>query len=1093
MAIKTIGIDKEISTTDQLRFVLSTTNAAECLNGMQSLFTPYKVNQVTIYFIARDFTESTVSEYNKDIYDNNLLSNYEKQKIISCEDPSENNIKKLNNLKKELEQSKKTYTYFFKEAVPVKVFGGYTNEFGELFPAWINPDLVPDPDEKEKVIRDNILQLESNGKFILEWNPVGCREGDYFICWNWTPNLAGPSQSAHMNFRLLGDSKLNTSIPTHYTNKDKYQILLDRYLPDMYKNFISEGDLTPMIMEELNASVAKGFTFVEDMANQIIDLLDSNSTQEQLLPLLSNTFNLRLKSYDPILWRRQIKKAIPNFKKKGTIGGLKTALGDAGMRFLKITKLWQVVSKYTYQEHFSFDYLPAKLSKNIILPVDEDNFEIHYRLKNTNNWIAINPTDPIKKSDYISISQQGTEYYINWVGGSLSSDAISLSSGDSIRILYQYKEIPNSSEQNLENYIRSLDLMDQRDERNQEYPPKNWNTRLVEDDDPLFDLLIPIRHPIQDLVVWGKVRTEFPYSENVYNMEEYNGSTRDSFNPCDISKDFIDPCAYCQASKVNFDIEVEDLSNDRIIECDRLIEEFVPFHTLIHTINFLGSVNEFVKPPIEEVVALISFFGEEILISGDAQNIFNRSIARGRELSPGEFEGFQDIKREMLSQMNTVASDVVSTGRNESIVLFCPSLSSNEDLENPDFINKTNKIIKDNIDYSYLDGTAFENSNLLEILRSPKQNYSVRKLTKNSYKVIGNVAESPLDKSQFEFRISNKIYSQSGVKLEKDNEYVFSSNFNFTQIKIITKEESANCYKINIQESGYNSYKIIKILSDNSLILEGPMPDNNISEINWQLLDENDNAVQELDQSIEGNDGSIKIKLRALVNLSHSYAPSIGDIRDLAKIGDYVLYDGSQYKINSFIKNEEYKFYIENYQGSIGSAEIKIYRRIIENCIGQLDYMGLILDVGTTLSINDEEKQNYLILMHPELEPDLEYYYYSILNIDGNTLYLEGPRPTEDWTTNGTNVNFTVYNFVNKEITIPERAYPPIPGHTFEQIKRSNNDVITKQIKTNTSFLAARMLNSINSGDQLFEISGQSENINISIEYKDGNKEEKNI
>ena len=312
--IKTVGIDNDIKITDQIRFILSTTNSTECLNGIQKAFTPYKVNQVTIYYIARDFTNTTVSEYNNQIYNKNLLLEYENQKNITCDEPNKSNLEKLNSIKLELEQSKKTSSFFFKEASPIKIFGGYKNESGELFPAWINPDLVP-IEEVEKANKENMLQLLETGKFLLEWNPVGCREGDYFICWNWTPNLAGTSLSAHMHFTLLSDSKLNNSIPTHYTIKDKYETLLDRYLPDMFKNFISEGDLTPMIMQELNASVAKGFTFVEDMANQIIDLLDSNSTAEQLLPLLSNTFNLRLKSYDPILWRRQIKKAIPNFRR----------------------------------------------------------------------------------------------------------------------------------------------------------------------------------------------------------------------------------------------------------------------------------------------------------------------------------------------------------------------------------------------------------------------------------------------------------------------------------------------------------------------------------------------------------------------------------------------------------------------------------------------------------------------------------------------------------------------------------------------------------------------------------------------------------
>ena len=53
--------------------------------------------------------------------------------------------------------------------------------------------------------------------------------------------------------------------------------------------------------------------------------------------------------------------------------------------------------------------------------------------------------------------------------------------------------------------------------------------------------------------------------------------------------------------------------------------------------------------------------------------------------------------------------------------------------------------------------------------------------------------------------------------------------------------------------------------------------------------------------------------------------------------------------------------------------------------------------------------------------------------------------------------------------------------------------MISNVIAMGSSLLAGRILNSINSGTQISEISGQDENINISIEYKNGDKEEKNI
>ena len=64
------------------------------------------------------------------------------------------------------------------------------------------------------------------------------------------------------------------------------------------------------------------------------------------------TFNLKLKSSDPTLWRRQIKTAIPYFKAKGTLGALSEALDAAGIKLNKLTKLWQVISRHTWVDDF---------------------------------------------------------------------------------------------------------------------------------------------------------------------------------------------------------------------------------------------------------------------------------------------------------------------------------------------------------------------------------------------------------------------------------------------------------------------------------------------------------------------------------------------------------------------------------------------------------------------------------------------------------------------------------------------------------------------------------------------------------------------
>ena len=592
---KIVGIDKDIKTTDKIKFVLNTFDSSGCD------ILPYKVDKITIYFITREFTSNQVSEYKQDIIDSDLKKSYEEAKQTACQNPIFENLNKLNILKQKIENSKYTTPFYFKDAIPIKTFGGYEEPENdgvgrrfisekEFFPAWLNPEFV-DNDIREKVIRDNVLEIyEENdeqklGKFVLDWDPSGCREGDYFICWNWTPNLAGDSISSYQMFYLNHDTRSTSAMPIHRTKPEKYETLLDRYLPSMFKSVLSDNDLSPFVLQELNYSVAKGFTFIEDFVNQIIELLDANSTQEQMLPLLSNLFNLRLKSNDPTRWRKQTKKAIKNFKKKGTISGLKSALSDAGFLLNKFTKLWQVKSKYTYQEHFEKSNSNVfALSKNIIEPIDENHFELFIRKKNNKIWEKID-------SSYVQVTKEENKYFATWIDGE-----ILLEEGDLLRILYQFNEIP-IEEENLELYIRSLPLMDLRDEKDQKYPPKNWNTKVLDEEDPLFDLIIKKKHPIKDLIIWGKVRTEFPYSENIYNMEEYNGSTRDSLNACDIDKEFIDPCEDCQASVFSIDVGIEELSEDRIEECRKTIEEFVPFHSLVHNISFSGSQNEFIISP----------------------------------------------------------------------------------------------------------------------------------------------------------------------------------------------------------------------------------------------------------------------------------------------------------------------------------------------------------------------------------------------------------------------------------------------------------------------------------------------------------------
>jgi hypothetical protein len=247
---------------------------------------------------------------------------------------------------------------------------------------------------------------------------------------------------------------------------------------------LCDGDETPYVLEKFNASMAQSFADAEDLANQLVDLLDPNAVRDQFLPLLASYVGIKLKTNDPVLWRRQIKNAFVLNKRKGTKSALKEALLQAGIKLNNLKRLWQTVSKYTWQESFTYsDSNSFQLAKQAVLPIENDNFVLYLRTEGSSEYTEI----PL---DYIEIINEGEISTLNWVGESLSISPMELQEGDILRIIYKIKDVPSEEEQIIENYIRTLPLNDSRDETDQYYPLKNWNVRLIEEDDPLFNIIV---------------------------------------------------------------------------------------------------------------------------------------------------------------------------------------------------------------------------------------------------------------------------------------------------------------------------------------------------------------------------------------------------------------------------------------------------------------------------------------------------------------------------------------------------------------------------------------------------------------------------
>ena len=1045
MALKTI--DQNPAITDTVLFDILTPDAKGCFFA-----NPYMVNNVIIYYVQRDFALGNPTEYDKVTYDKTQEAAVEDAIAVVCQSPTPDNIALAQQAQLLAASHATVSPVYFNEALPVNVVGNTD------YPAWLSTDTG------NAFITNIPTDAQGNpqyGHFQFTWEPLGMREGDYFICWTWTPLPAGDSLSAHTPFTLKGDTQQTTSIPTHQTDPRKYPTLLDRYLPEMFKMTLCPGDLTAPVLNQFNLAVAQGFTDLENLYNQIVDLLDANAVAEAFLPLLARLFNLKLKSHDPTRWRRQIKRAIPLFKAKGTVPAMEEAFQQAGMNMTKLTRMWQVVSAYTWQDQFDYVGSNDFILSHMAVPTDTTNFALSIRHAADTSYSPTSYTN-------VSFTTDGGVTTMTWTGPALQD-------GDSLLVLYLVTPVPDHNSQLIENYIRTLPLADQRDEREQAYPLKNWNVRMMEEDDPMFGVVIPNRHPYHDLLVFGKIRTEFPYSENTYLMDEYNGSLRDSLDPCDIDKDFVDPCGACQGSKFSIDLEIQDLSNDRLVEAQDIIRDFSPFHAVLHSINFSGGVDEYMQPPVETIECLVQYTGREEVVAGGAQYVFSRAMFGGFDVA--------QIKRNVLANAILVVNNASATAYNDNVVIACPQVNFSEI------------------------GMNVEGSNVLEILApSPLAGKYVLSSPNNNYAILTPVPPQPVSHAPFTFRLSNNVYTNTTASITQDNYVELTDpNVSFSTLGVVSdwdinQGHLGGPWKVLIPAYSTTPYTIHQVLPDGGLVLNyAPnMPSSNALNITYQLLTDT-NVVM-----ANSTTGNLGVSKRALVDISSD--PLMNDLATITEPGQWMLDStGTQYQIADLIASTtgsatlRQKFHIWGWSiGNVGSRTIHIYNRLVDNQVGYLSYIGQELQAATnletSLGINNGAnppavpledshfKENFLVVIGAD--------YYSIAAIDGAHLTLVGTQ--YDWKTlaaGGTPVTYNVYRYVRQPYTIQ--------GMKFDQIDRRGKEIITNDIDeaqvlgaAPPEFLFAQLNKPAN---EVVEPVEQSESIKFTIEYADGTKEKGEI
>jgi hypothetical protein len=1054
LAILTINDNPSIS--DTIVFTLYTPDAQGCFTS-----NPYKVNRLVIYYVERDFTSGNLNQYQNKTYDLAKLKAAEIAEATACATPNDANIAEAKRLRAIAESNVTVSPFFFNEASPVHIVGN------DRYPAWLSTDL----DNTFVDLVDGTF-----GQYTYTWQPQGMREGDYFICWTWTPLIAGDSLSSHLRFTLKGDTQTTTSIPSHFTNPDKYTTLLDRYTPEMFKMVISENDRTPDVLDKFNKAVALGFNTLEDLGNQVVDLQDANSIHEALIPYLSNLFDLKLKTDDPTRWRGQIKRAVPLYKMKGTKRGLTEALEHAAITMMGLNQLWEITSSYTWQEVLKFDGTSDTFElEKVALPIDYDNFELWLRPIDSANWVALS-------SDYVEFLTSDGITYMTWAGSGLSIEPIDLIEGDEIKVLYKYAEVPNPTAQSIENYVRSLPLMDQRDERDQVYPLKNWNVRVIPENDSMFDLVIPTRHPYHEFLVYGKVRTEFPYSENIYNMEEYNGSIRNSKEPCDIDRNFVDPCTACISSNYNIDLEIENLSDDRILEAKEVLREFTPFHAVLHTFNFIGGINEFVESPLEEVEALVSMQGSEFVIAGEGQQYFNR-IMRLVETN--------GIHRDELADKTVAVATTTGTAYNDEVVLFCPDVQL------------------DRIGMA-LDGSATMTVFAPSILSG---SYAVDNPRGNAASVSGvtNVNLMVTSNQAFTFDINNLVLDGTLCNIAQDNIFVISDatqDFGLLGVQStfdVNQGTATAAWKISIPAYSGTPYVIKDVQPDGSLVLtnDGTLPSNNASNVTYSL-------IRNVTTIITSTVGEFNVTKRGRVTaLSSSVLPISNAIR---LDNTFQKINLEEFPILEFVDGTNDQYYIGKYQdgmgnnrGDINNTNLRVNQKVAEKQVGYLHYRGLKLQMAGNLesSLGIQNGANSLVVVDEGVENN-EFRENFIVVIGSDSYFIDqidGDNPSgyttftlsgdpHWWLTlnlGGTSVSVTIYKYTKNGATVAGQQFN-LPSHTFRTLDRAGRPVIDRvdQDGTVTGL-------SLPGGNQINEFVQQTEGITFSIEYADGTTEQGEI
>jgi len=1030
--------------TDQIEFDFYTPDADGCFFA-----DPYAVENIKVYFVERNLNGVKNTLNLVDQFDVVKQKEYLDAQQLACDYPTETNIANAFKLKKQFESTSIFNSTWYTQANVIFNVGNATS------PIWTAAG--PNTDSIISKITGESGSIQ-NGHFKFVWSPNGTiREGDFYLCWTWAPNLAGDRFSNYLHFYVNSNISNEVTSPAHVIDPSKYKNILDSYLPEMYKMSYANNDLTVPTLDRLNYSIGDGFTVLDNLGIQLVDITDANATQEPILGHLASFFGMPLRSSDVTLWRRQIKTAIPLCKKKGTLEGLREALSNAGIGLLNYSQLWQCRTSAVFTETFEFTGSYSFILSNVSLDPTNPTYTPFFSLEKRNPFDTVDTSYQTESLSNITISTSGGVSTMEWTGAELEYN-YSIEVGEVIKITYLLY-LPTGGDLTKYNIIKDLPLADLRDDRNFKYPPKDWNTKVISEDNSDFSTVVTQKNPFVDYLYFGKVRTKFPYSENVYNMDEYNGSLRDSQRPCDIDKNFIEPCSNGISAKFSLDVEISNLSDDRITECQSITNEFTPMHSILHTLNFTGKFEDIILPPIEQYEALVQYNQEEYCIAGMAQYVFNRAMYLGLNQNA--------VYRNELTTQWTWNIIEGTQAFNQAITLFCSD-----------------------VNFQTLGVRNIDTETLLEVL-SPSPNsgeYHVQS-PNSSYIDVSQtipVNESPsLNKSTFTFRLSNINLADSNFTATQSNMYKLSdttvtlSDYAIKTVWDVNNGYAAQAWQVTLPTGTYD----ILDMHDDVLIIDnnGTLSNTSATGVTWSLI--SPTATE-----LTSNYGDYVVEIYGKITLDPSL--NYNNVNSLIDGNGYFYLDSSsdQFKFYSYVDGDNQSFLVYDWNGGTGTVAGKILKRLVDGKTGNFGYRGMMIralpgwpvfdNPASAVVDNNNFIWNYLVAQYFVAVPKL-YAITEVMTIGPDNYWVLDGALIDYGVAAGTPTTFQIFRYSKESIQLF--------GEQLYDVSRLGQEIYDYAVDYSFSMMERKSRLAMKQEEPAVKdnITPQ-EFINIKIEYADG-------